>query len=381
MTPAVYLDANATTRPLREVVDCVARAARSAWGNPSSRHESGRRSRELLEASRLSLANALDVEPASIVFTSGATEANHLAIRWAIRRGRLCGRRVVVASPTEHPSVRDVLLRTAARGEIDLRWLVVDSNGSLRPESLSAIDDGTALVTVMAANSETGAVQPLAAVAAKARQHGALVHTDAAQALGRVPVKFGLGFSVDLASVSAHKLHGPRGIGCLVANSDIAWAPYGDGGHQEGGRRPGTEPVALAAGFALAAERAIRGLASISTVAMRRDRLETGLVGAGAVVNGGCSLRLPNTTSVRFPGLDGATLVLALSREGIEVSTGSACLSAAHEPSHVLTAMGLSAQEAKESLRFSLSRLTKDADIGRALAVVPQVVDRVRLLA
>jgi cysteine desulfurase len=381
---AIYLDHNATTRPAPEVVRAVTQALEGTWANPSSPHAPGRVARRALATARGGVAALLSAEPGEVVFTSGGTEADALAIEAALAWGRQRGRDVVVSTAVEHPAVRERLLRLERAGACRVRWAPVDPDGRLDAQALlPLLAPDVALVTCMWANHETGILLPVRQVADLAHECGALAHSDAVQAAGRVPLAPGA-VGLDLCSLSAHKLHGPPGVGALWVRGDLAIPSTPGGGHQERGLRAGTGDVPGACGFAAAAGLARTDLERdlSRAVAARRDRLEANLMGrvAGCARNGAADPRLPNTTSLRFAGTDGAELVRVLSELGVHASTGSACTSASLEPSHVLTSMGLTAEEARGTLRLSLGRDTTDAEIEAAARTIERAVARVRKL-
>ncbi|MHC4391267.1 MAG: cysteine desulfurase family protein [Planctomycetota bacterium] len=378
----IDFDANATSAPLPEVIEAVAEAMRQDWGHPGSRHGRGRRAHAALEKARAGVAALVAVPPRGVIFTSGATEANRLGVELGLALAAQTGRRVAVVSPTVHPSLANPLRALAATGRIELRWAAVGPRGVLDLPALeAALGPEVALLAAEAANGETGVVQPVGALAALARAAGAHVHIDAAQFAGRVAIEEPL--PADTVAVSAHKLHGPSGVGALLVREGVSVAPIQQGGSAERGVRPGTENVAGAAGFAVAAREAARALAAGEgeRVRLLRDRLEEGLVRLGAIVHGAGAPRLPNTSSVRFDGLCGATILLELSKEKVMVSTGSACLSRDLRPSPVLTAMGLRSEDALGAVRFSLHRFLQDADIDCALEATCSVLRRLRLVS
>ncbi|MBI4184680.1 MAG: cysteine desulfurase [Proteobacteria bacterium] len=358
----IYLDHNATA-PLRREAKEVLVAALAETGNPSSVHGFGRRARRLVEDAREAVARLVNARPADVVFTASGSEANNLALRGA-------GRETVFVSAIEHPSV----LWAAGAGA---RLIPVGRSGVVDLAALEAMlagAAGPALVSVMLANNETGVLQPVAAVAALARAHGALVHADAVQAAGRIPVDFAA-LGVDLMTVSAHKLGGPLGAAALVVSERVALVPGIAGGGQERGRRAGTENVPAIAGFgaaarAAAAEVADPALSPWPRVAALRQRIEHGLGRAhpDLVVFGREAERLPNTLSFALPGLSAETAVMALDLAGIAVSAGAACSSGKVSPSHVLAAMGAGPELAGAAIRVSLGPGNDEADVGRFLA-------------
>lgn len=353
-----YLDYNATAPVRTEVIAAMA-AALAESGNPSSVHGVGRNARRRVELGRDALASRLGCRPAEIVFTSGGTEANNLALLGL-------GRRALLWSAVEHDSVRAV----AADWPGAKMELPVDENGVLRLGALEAALTALtepAVVAVMLANNETGVIQPIAEIAAIVHAHGGLLHVDAIQAFGKISVHFG-SLHADTLSVSAHKLGGPQGVGALVVREGVALAPLLKGGGQEQRRRAGTENVAGIVGFGVAAD--LIDLAHSDQVAALRDRLEAGLVAAApdAVIFGAGAPRLPNTLSVAMPGVGSETQIMALDLAGVHVSAGSACSSGKVQRSHVLTAMGVSDALAASALRVSLGWTSSNEDIERFLA-------------
>ncbi len=340
MTRGVYLDYNATA-PLRSEAAAAVRAALEITGNPSSVHAFGRRARSLLEDSRAAVAALVGAMPAGVAFTSGGTEANNLALRG-------CGRRRLLVSAGEHDSVLQAVpdatkIPLHANGLVDLAAL----------ESLLAESDVPALVSVMLANNETGVIQPVAQVAALAGQAGALVHCDAVQAAGKIPVDM-TALGVDLLSLSAHKIGGPAGVGALLLRDGVPLESLIKGGGQERSRRAGTENLAGIAGFAAAA--AAVDLSQSNAIEALRDRLEAGLKALAPEVQilGAEVPRLPNTCCAALPGLGSELQVMALDLAGVAVSAGSACSSGKVQPSHVLRAMGADAATAGSAIRVSL---------------------------
>jgi cysteine desulfurase len=375
----IYLDHNATT-PLHPAVSkAMARVLREPHGNPSSTHAEGAAAREQVERARVRVAALVGVEPDEVVFTAGATEANNTALRGALRaRGGAPGH--VVCSAVEHPSVDAPLRALEAEG-----WRVsrvpVGADGRVEASAMSAaVRDDTALISLIWANNETGVVQPVQEVAELARQRGVPFHSDATQALGKLPVDLHE-TPVDLLALSAHKLNGPTGVGCLVARRGVAWEPLLLGGPQERRRRGGTENVTGIVGLGVACERAREERAERARVGARlRDRLWDGIRSkvAGVRRNGSDRHVLPNTLNVEFEGVAGEVLLQALDLEGIAASAGSACASGSIEPSAVLLAMGRSPESAGASLRFSVGLGNDDSQIDRVLALLPDLVERAR---
>lgn len=359
--PNAYLDYNATA-PLRPCARMAMLDALDRGGNPSSVHGVGRRARAAVEDARERIAVAVGAAPRQVVFTAGGTEANHLAVR-----GVAATR--VLTSAIEHDSV----LAAAAAGHAARVILPVDRDGVLDIDALARAlraEDGPALVSVMLANNETGVIQPVAEAAAIAHRHGALIHCDAAQGFGRVPVSFA-GLGVDLLTLSAHKVGGAPGVGALVVGDGVALTPLLTGGGQELGLRAGTENVAGIAGFgaAAAAAESERAAGADVRLARLRDALEAGIcrVAPEAVVVGASAARLPNTTCVALPGRPAELQVIALDLAGVAVSAGSACSSGKVRRSHVLGAMGYDDAIAGCAIRVSLGWNSEPADVGRFL--------------
>lgn len=378
MHEPVYLDHAATT-PLRaEVREAMLAVLGDRWGNPSSVHRWGREARAALEDARARFAAVVGASPGEVVFTRGGTEADNLAV---LGRARADDARAVAVSAVEHKAVLASAQAFAAEGGT-VRIVPVDAEGRVDLDALARIvrSDRPAVISVMWANNEVGAVQPVEEIAALCADAGAAFHTDAVQALGKLPVRFDQ-VPVTLAAFSAHKLGGPRGTGALFVRRGTRLHPLLHGGGQERGLRSGTEDVAGAVGLALAAELAeAERETGMARVAALRDRLEAGLCARvpGLRVNAAAAPRLPTISNVSAPGADAEMLLMALDLEGLAVSSGSACSSGAVEPSHVLTAMGLPADVAGPSVRFSLGRETTEADIARALEIFPAVVARLR---
>lgn len=372
----IYLDNNASTRLDPKVWSVMAETA-SVHGNPSSVHAEGQKARRTVEEARAEVARLVGGRPEEILLTSGGTESNVLAVlgSTAGRRGR------VVLSGAEHPSVREAVARLSDGGGFEVVKVDPEPGGALEPgRVLEAVTPGTVLVSVMAANNEYGAVYPVAALAREVRRRGSLFHTDAVQAAGRVPVDAAL-WEVDLLSVSAHKMHGPKGAGALFVRRGVALSPHTPGGGQEKRLRAGTENTLAIAGFGAAARLAVERLAGEApAIAGRRDRLERGILEriSDARVLGASVPRLPNTSAVLFAGASGEALLIRLDLEGVAVSVGSACSSGTLAPSPALLALRLSREEAKSVVRFSLSRETTDEEIARVLEILPGIVRDVR---
>ena len=364
MSQQVYLDWNATTPPLAAVIDIMAETARHAWGNPASVHGSGRRARDIVETAREEVALLVGASARDVIFTSGGTEANNLALHRAP---------ALVTSQLEHPSVTRVAEALEAEGR-PVRWLPVPPSGCLSPaalaEALLGLPLGT-LVAVAAANHETGVLQPLEALAEVTQQAGARLHVDAVQTVGKLPSSI-LGVA-DTVSLAAHKIRGPKGIGALVHRPERAPKPLLLGGSQERGRRPGTVDPVAAAGFRVAAAWARNSLSEREPLRALRDQLEAALLLKGALVNGGEGARLGHITNVSIPGHAGDELVAALDLLGVAVSSGSACSAGTTEPSKVISAM-LGVERARGAVRLSLGDATTGLDIEFALQALERAL-------
>ncbi len=372
MSNLIYLDHNATTPPLPEVIEEVAQVMRESFGNPSSRHRAGRKSRQVLEVCRENIATWLGAAPSELVFTSGGTEANNLAIH-GLTRGTPG---TVVISPGEHPSVLQPCQALVPQGW-RLHELRVDASGRLILEDLPA---DTRLVSVILAHNETGAIQDVKPLARFCRERRIPLHLATVQAVGKIPIAFPELGATTLV-FGAHKFHGPRGIGGLLVRDGTRLSPLMRGGHQETERRAGTEPVALIAGMALALElwRSRRAWHS-ARVEQLRDHFQTLLCErcAPAVVNAADVVRLPNTLNISFPGVDGEALLVALDLEGIACSLGTTCASGSSEPAAILVAMGLSADLYRSAVRFSLSFLNTHDELETAAERIARVVATLR---
>jgi cysteine desulfurase len=379
----IYLDHNATTPVHPLVIDRMTAVLRDEFGNPSSVHHFGQRTKALVDDARSAVAALIGGDPTEVVFTGGGTEGDNFAIRGAAEALEVAGRRHLVATTIEHEAVLNTFKALARRG-----WrttlLPVGQSGVVSPDALrDAIAEDTALVSVMHANNEVGTIQPIAALAEIARAKGALFHTDAVQSAGKIPVNV-KALGVDLLTISAHKMNGPKGVGALWLRRGVRLVPVLTGGRQERGRRAGTENVPGIVGSGVAAAVAAEKMAAEQArLSALRDRLERKIVGVvpGTAINGGDSPRVPNTTNISFERIEAESLLIALDLEGIAVSTGSACSSGTLEPSHVLKAMGFPAHRTQNSIRFSLGMGTTDADIDRVVAVLPGVVEKLRTLS
>ncbi|MBL8952902.1 MAG: cysteine desulfurase [Myxococcaceae bacterium] len=363
----IYLDYNATSPLWPEVAELLARQYAVFAGNPSSIHGPGRSARTRLTAARDGVARQLGCEPKEIVFTGSGSEGAALAVTGAYRTQKK--RTKVVTTPIEHPCVLGAVAQLEREGAEVVRTL----------DPLAAIDERTALCSVMFVNNETGVVHPVAAIAKRCREVGALFHTDAVQAVGRVPCTLREA-QADLLSISAHKFGGPVGAGVLVARRGLDLQPLVPG-HHEDGRRGGTQAVVLAEALALALERSVAALPEVGPrLEALRAHFERELTTRlpNVFINGSGQPRAPGISNVRFEGADGEALLIALDLEGIHVSSGAACASGSVKPSHVLTAMGLSSAQAQGSLRFSMGRSTTQAELERVIETLVTNVPRSR---
>ncbi|MEO7113553.1 MAG: cysteine desulfurase family protein [Polyangiaceae bacterium] len=376
----IYLDFNATTPPLDDVIDAQREAARAAWGNPSSIHADGRRARALVEDARARVAELAGCDPRDVIFTSGGTEANNLALRSAFSKTR----GTLITSRLEHPSVVQVAEALAREEKADVRFCDVDANGAVDLASIEKHLENALphlVFAIQAVNHETGIFQPLSEIFDIAFKRKAWMHVDAVQAFGR---RDDVAVFATTRSISAHKIRGPKGIGALMTLPDVKIEPVLRGGAQERGIRPGTIDPVAAAGFAVAAVHAKTTAAAYASKGALRDALEAALVALGGQVNGGQvksglnggAPRAPHITNVSFPKWIGAELVAALDLEGISISSGAACSAGTIEPSPVITAFAGEAR-AKSAVRISLGPTTTDAEIGCAIEAFRCVIARV----
>jgi len=385
----VYLDYNATTPVDPAVLDAMLPYLRDNFANAGSVHTPGQRARAAVDAARDSVAALIGAKASEIVFTSGGTEADNLAIYGAVAASTKA-RKHVIASAIEHHAVLHTC-EDLARTGVDVTFVPVrpgtDGRGGQgivdAEEIRRALRPETVLITVMHANNELGTIQPIEEIGRIAREAGVCFHCDAVQSAGKIPVDVER-LGVDLLSISAHKFCGPKGVGALYVRTGTSIVPRFRGGHAERDRRPGTENVPGIAGMGKAAELARAKLAEDSVrIAALRDRLEKSLLEQvpDAFVNGDRARRVPNTSNITFRGAGGEALLIGLDLQGIACSTGAACSSGSTEPSHVLLAAGLSRDDARSSLRFSLGRATTADEIDYAIATIPSVVERIRAIS
>jgi cysteine desulfurase len=371
----VYLDNNATTRIDDRVVDAMLPLLRDNFANPSSIHPLGILAAEALRIARGKVAFLVGAaHDKEIIFTSGATEANCTAILSAVETQS--PRSEIVVSSVEHPAVLSLCARLENLGKAKVHRIPVDRDGGLDLDAYSsALGSRTALVSIQWANNETGVIFPITTLAAQAHRAGALFHCDAAQAAGKLPINM-RSTQVDMLTLTAHKMHGPKGIGALYVRSGVPLAPLLHGGRQERGRRAGTENTVAIVGFGEAAHLAVQAMpGEIPRIAWLRDRLEREVLRAipGSLVLGGKNDRIPNTTNIAFEGIEADMILLLLEHAGIAASSGSACSAGSMEPSHVLRAMKVPFSHLRGAVRFSLSRETEEAALARVFDVLPEI--------
>ncbi len=380
----IYLDSNATTRPTPEVLTAMREILESDWGNPSSMHRMGQSARRRVELARRSVAALLNATPREIVFTAGGTESIDYAIRGALAARRDPSKDILITTGVEHAAVSKLACSLGETGEAEVRLAPLRPGGVVDVAGLAEmIDDRVAIVSIQWANNETGARQPVEAIGALCKERGVTFHCDGTQQVGKGPADV-MGFPVDLVTCSAHKFHGPKGVGVLYVRRGVRVAPVMHGS-QELGRRGGTENVAGITGMGVAAEQAREWLANPSNaerMAALRDGFEDAVCArvAGAVVNKpeGAGARLWNTANIAFPQLEAEALLMLLSEQGVCASAGSACASGSLEASPVLMAMGLPEEHAHGSLRFSLSRETTKDELDEAVDIIEASVARLR---
>jgi len=373
----IYLDNNATTMVIPEVGDAIAAALKMGLGNPSSAHSGGHSARALLHEGRTKVAALMGVDPDGLVFTSGGTEANNTVLLSLLRQPRT---RRLITTTVEHSSVIQVAEFLETQG-IEVVWIRPDSNGEIDPTGLECMlsDGKESMVSIQWVNNETGVIQDIEAIALACHSHGALFHTDAAQALGKLPLRNVS--DIDFVTVTAHKLHGPKGVGALWARDRSLLLPLLHGGSQEESIRPGTENLVGVVGFGAAAAHRLNNIDDVlPELRALRDRFEA-KIQAGlpwVKVNGANAKRICNTINIRFPGIDGQGLVAQLDGHKIYCSQSSACTNSRPVPSYVLRAMGLSEDQAYESIRFSFSELNNDDEIDYAVENIVEIAIRLR---
>jgi len=377
----VYLDNNATTQVAPEVIDAMLPFFRDAWGNPSSMHSFGGNVKKHVNKAREQVAALLGADPSEIIFTSCGSESNNMALRGVVEASGRWPH--IITSCVEHPAVLEVARYLNKKG-CRLTELKVNSGGHLDLDELKAsFSPSSLLLSVMWANNETGIVFPMEKIAPLAKEAGLVVHTDAVQVAGKIPIDVRK-VPVDLLSISGHKLHAPKGIGVLYIRKGTKVSPFMLGGHQERGLRAGTENVPYIVGFGKACELAMEHMDEEQTVvAPLRDRLEKEILAVcpDTRVNGDPKARLPNTTNISFEFIEGEAILLGMNEHGICASSGSACTSGSLEPSHVIRALGVPYTAAHGSIRFSFSRYNTAEDVDIVLKHLPGVIDRLRKLS
>lgn len=377
----IYLDNNATTNIAPEVLQDMLPYLKEMYGNPSSMHTFGGQLHRRVEEARAKAARLIGAEPEEIIFTSCGTESDNTAIMSAAES--LPQKKHIITSRVEHPAVLNFCKHLARKG-YRTTFVPVDKRGQLNiDEFRKALDDGTLIVSLMYANNETGVIFPLMEIGEMLKERGILFHTDAVQAAGKIPIDLKK-FPVDMLSLSGHKLHAPKGVGALYVRKGTRFSPYIIGGHQEHGRRAGTENVASIVGLGKACELAGENLYNEMTyLKALRDKLENTLLTLcpDARVNGDANNRLPNTTNLSFEYVEGEAILLRLNEFGICASSGSACTSGSLEPSHVLRAMGVPATAIHGSIRFSLSRYNTEEEIDKVIEIMPSLIKELRNLS
>jgi cysteine desulfurase len=376
--PLYYFDNNATTRVAPEVLEAMMPFLTRYWGNPSSAYSFGHQLARPLDEARTKVAALINAEPREIVFTSCGTESNNSALHSALAGRR--DKRHIVTTGVEHSATLKFCGFLQKQG-YDVTFLPVNSEGRLDPELVEkSIRPDTALVSVMLANNETGVLFPIDEIAAICRDKGVLCHTDAVQAPGKLPIDV-KSLGVDFLSLSAHKLHAPKGVGLLYVKRHTRYQPYIIGGGQERGRRGGTENIAGIVAFGKAAELAMAAIEDENTrVRALRDKLESGILSRipDTFRNGAKEPRLPNTSNISFDGVEAEGILMLLDQAGVCASSGSACTTGSLDPSHVLTAMGCSAARARASVRFSLDTYNTDAEVDYLLQCLPGIIEKLR---
>jgi cysteine desulfurase len=373
----IYFDNNATTKALPEVIEKMLPYFGEKYGNASSIHGFGGANKKVIDAARAQAAELINAAPPEIIFTCGGTESDSTAIYSAVRS--FPSKKRIITSAVEHPAVLEVFKLLSSMG-YKADFIGVDGNGRFNMEEFkSKISQDVAVVSVMLANSETGTIFPVKEIAEIAHKYGVLVHCDAVQAVGKIKVD-AKDLNVDMLSVSAHKIHGPKGIGALYVKSGTRLLPFMVGGHQENGRRAGTENVPAIVGFGAAAQYAANTLGEYKKTSQIRDYLESEITKliADTKINGDINDRLPNTTNISFGYIEGESILTLLDEHGICASSGSACTTGLLEPSHVLKAMGVPFIFAHGSLRFSLSKFSTKEEADETLRALPPIVAKLR---
>ncbi|MBI5810734.1 MAG: cysteine desulfurase NifS [Deltaproteobacteria bacterium] len=382
MSNKIYFDHNATTPVIDEVFEAMAPYLRESWGNPSSIHWAGRAPKKAVEEAREQVARLFNCTPPEVIFTSSGTESDNHAIKGLAYAKKDKGNHIITTK-VEHPAIMNTCKHLAKEG-FEVTYLDVDGLGMIDLQALkAAVTPKTILITVMSANNETGVIFPVEEIGNIAKEKGVTFHTDAVQAAGKLPIDLQR-INIDLMSISAHKLYGPKGVGALIAKRGVRLIPLIHGGHHERNRRGGTENVAGIAGLGKACEAAARDMEKETAHLMSlRKRLEDGLMERipHITLNGHPDRRLPNTANISFEFVEGESLLLNLDMKGIAASSGSACTSGSLEPSHVLLAMGRTHELSHGSVRFSLGRGNTMEDINYLIEVMPPIVERMRSMS
>lgn len=377
----IYLDNNATTKVDPQVIEAMMPFLTDYYANPSSMHTFGGQLAKNVKVAREQIAALIGAQESEIVFTSCGTEGDNAAIRAALLAQP--EKRHIITSQVEHPAVLNVCKQLETQG-YQVTYLSVNDKGQIDLNELEAsLTGNTALVTVMYANNETGTIFPIEEIGARVKEYGAIFHVDAVQAVGKVPLNMKTS-TIDMLTMSGHKIHAPKGIGALYVKRGVRFRPFLIGGHQERGRRAGTENVPGIIALGKAAELEMLHLEEATKRERKlRDRLEQSLLAKipDCVVNGDVKNRLPNTSNIGFKYIEGEAILLLLNKHGICASSGSACTSGSLEPSHVLRAMGLPYTTLHGSIRFSLCRYTTEAEIDQVIAIMPEIVERLRALS
>lgn len=373
----VYLDNNATTPVAPEVVDAMLPFLKDLWGNPSSAYRFGKQISQHIEAARAQVASLIGADPSEIFFTSCGTESDNAAIASALA---VTGKKKVVTTAVEHSAIMKQCDRLKKSG-VEVVFMPVKADGTLDfREVEKAVDEDTAICSVMWANNETGVIFPVEEIAGFCKLKDVMFHSDAVQAVGKIPINVQKN-QIDMLSIVGHKLHAPKGIGALYIRRKTRFMPYLIGGGQEKGKRGGTENVASIVALGKACELALKKMNEENTrVKALRDRLENAIITKipGTQINGHKTQRLPNTISVSFKDIEAESILILLDHQGICASSGSACTTGSLEPSHVLTAMGLSADDARSTIRLSLSVYNTDAEVDRVIEALPGIVEKLR---
>ncbi|WP_330203344.1 cysteine desulfurase NifS [Cyanobacterium sp. Dongsha4] len=380
MNDCIYLDNNATTKIDEDVLAVMLPYLTTYYGNPSSMHTFGGQIGRAVRSARGKVAELLNAEESEIIFTSCGTEGDNAAILAALKAQP--NKKHIVTTEVEHPAILNLCRKLEKEG-YTVTYLSVNNQGQIDFDELEASMTGsTAVVSVMYANNETGVIFPIERIGQIAKEYGALFHVDAVQAVGKIPLDM-KNSAIDMLTLSGHKIHAPKGIGALYVRKGVRFRPLLIGGHQERGRRGGTENVVGIVGLGKAAELAQQHLGNIQEEKRLRDKLEQSILATipNTVINGDYINRLPNTTNIGFKYIEGEAILLSLDKYGICASSGSACSSGSLEPSHVLRALGLPYSVLHGSIRFSLSRFTTEAEIDRVLEILPSIIDRLRELS